>query len=590
MGVRDRIASAYLTVVSALSVIRPGGGGDAKLTVVVHEGKVGRHSQAKYLVTIRHGKEKKQTKKKRSDGLLWDHTADFSRWTPEDPLILKLRKAKRCKDTTIAKLSIDVAGALESADGLPNRWWYVMKRLDKSGRQKEDVFLQITVTVDGREAKKDPGRPAEDPASTAAQQKSQTTPELKASSPPPTSTTDPAASQLAAASTPDTTEKTSTKREDKPSHERRSSVSQKGEVGSRRSDRSRSTDISPTCAAGDVKPASATPPSNLPASFDTPDKTGASGHGEGDVKKGPECHHFRDKDGKVSEVLVPTAANCKDNIDSGRGHEGPVKSAPSKKTVTAAAQELPVSDIHQAGQKEAVTVSTDVDNDSGQAESATTKEEQQMPEPRMDPKDALTEMYLKNLKRILAQRDFPQHLVPRYAWMIEGLSKDTETAQPANSDKDKGGAGETASSTQGGGVALTPANPRNKNTDDPEFEKMMHVWSIEDLWDKFTKMRKSADELLAYAKSLQAKLSAAVPHVLAYPVIKKLLAHVPERTSYDLPDTEGLSLQDLEAIEDNLAKSLKEEKSRATYLRERFIDELCSVAMNEAPQILSKED
>ncbi|XP_078614524.1 uncharacterized protein LOC144883773 [Branchiostoma floridae x Branchiostoma japonicum] len=583
MGVRDRIASAYLTVVSALSVLRPGGGGEAKLSVVVHEGKVGRHSQAKYLVTIRHGKEKKHTKKRKSDGLLWGHVAEFSHWTPKDPLILKLRKAKRCKDATIAKLSIDVAAALESVDGLPNRWWYAMKRLDKSGRQKEEVFLQITVTVDGRQMKTDPAKPAEEPASTAAQEKSQTPPELKANSPPPTSTTGPAASQPVVVS--DEADKPSAKREDKASHDRHSSISQEEEAGSGR------PGISPPCAAGDVKPASSIPPSGPAASFDRPDKTGTSGHGEGDVKKGPECHHFRDKDGKVSDV--PTAADCHKctgNIDHERGQD-PAKSAPFKETALAAAQELPVSDIHQAGQKEVVTVSTDVDNDSGrsQADSAPTKEEQEMPEPRMDPRDALTEMYLKNLKRILAQRDFPQHLVPRYAWMIEGLSKDTEMDRPANSDTNTDGPGETSSSTQGGGVALTQANPRNKNTDDPEFEKMMHVWSIEDLWDKFTKMRKSADELLAYAESLRSKLSAAVPHVLAYPLIKNLIAHVPERTSYVVPDTEGMSLQDLQVIEDTLAKLLKEEKSRATYLRERFIDELCSVAMNEAPQVLSKE-
>ncbi|XP_078613138.1 uncharacterized protein LOC144882902 [Branchiostoma floridae x Branchiostoma japonicum] len=589
MGVRDRIASAYLTVVSALSVLRPGGGSEAKLSVVVHEGKVGRHSQAKYLVTIRHGKDKRHTKKRKSDGLLWDHVAEFCHWTPKDPLILKLRKAKRCKDATIAKLSIDVAAALESVDGLPNRWWYAMKRLDKSGRQKEEVFLQITVTVDGRQMKKDPAKPAEKLASTAAQ----TTPELKASSPPPASTTDPAASQPVVAS--DEADKPSAKREDKPSHERRSSVSQDGEVGSGRSD------ISPPCAAGDVKPASSPPPSIPPASFDTPDKTGTSGHGEGDVKASTECHHFRENDVEVPEVSTATDCHTSTgNIDHGRGQD-PAKSSPFKKTVAAAAQELPVSDIHQAGQKEVVTVSTDVDNDSGrrQAESAPTKKtamtrKQEMPEPRMDPKDALTEMYLKNLKRILAQREFPQHLVPRYAWMIEGLSKDTETAQPANSDTDTDGPGESASSTQGGGsgVSLTPDNthPRNKGTGDPEFEKMMHVWKIEDLWVEFTKMRKSADELFAYAESLQAKLSAAVPHALQYPAIKNLLAHVPERKTYDVPDTDGLSLQDLQVIEETLAKLLKEEKSRATYLRERFIDELCSVAMDEAPQILSKED
>ncbi|XP_078614284.1 uncharacterized protein LOC144883564 [Branchiostoma floridae x Branchiostoma japonicum] len=63
--------------------------------------------------------------------------------------------AKRCKDTTIAELPIDVAAALQSADGLPNRRWYSIKREDKSGRPKEDVSLQVTITVDGWEVKSD---------------------------------------------------------------------------------------------------------------------------------------------------------------------------------------------------------------------------------------------------------------------------------------------------------------------------------------------------------------------------------------------------------------------------------------------------
>ncbi|XP_078580784.1 uncharacterized protein LOC144864506 [Branchiostoma floridae x Branchiostoma japonicum] len=730
MGVRDRIASAYLTVVSALSVIRPSSKwwtSESKLNVVVHEGKVGRHSQAKYLVTIRHGREKKQTKKKKSDSLFWDYAAEFCNWKPKDPLILKLRKAKRCKDVTIAELSIDVAAALESADGLPNKWWYALKRIDKSGRQKEDVFLQITITVDGQHVKsgatQDPAKPAKETATTAAQEET----ELKANSAKSASTT----GQAAAVSTSDASEKTkredkqsydvrrssvsleeeadnsppsadikadtshrsrdktaevpqvpataghtggndpgrgaestglsekmkagqekrdpstelnevarvfkdvevtlaadncsgrgqyaakpgnesaaaaaqdkTSKTEDKTTPERRSSGSQEGETGT--SDSSRRTDTSPPSAAGDMtanKPASSISPDIPRASLFTPD-TGTSGHGEGDVKVVPECR--KDKAVEVSDV--PAAADCPTtcmgDVDSGRGQES-AKYARSKdkETVKMAAEDMPVPDLHKANQKERskdVEVFAGADRstehrDSGRgptAESASTKKTamtvgQEKPEPRMDPKDAMTEMYLRNLKRILARREFPQHLVPKYAWMTAALT-DTETDQPANSDTDTAGPGETA---QGGGEVLPTANehPEHKGKDDPEFEKMRHVWKIEDLWDEFTTMREQADELVAYAESLRAKLAATVPHVLQYPVIKNLAEYVPERKLYDLPDTEGLSMDELEDIKDNLAKLLKDEENRAKFLKKWYIEEMLRVAMEEAPQVLGPQ-
>ncbi|XP_035679843.1 uncharacterized protein LOC118418119 [Branchiostoma floridae] len=311
MGVFDKVASAYLTVVGALSVLRPSGKwwtSDSKISVIVHEGKVGRHSQGKYLVTVRHRKEKQQTKKRKSDGLTWEHAVQFSHWSPTDPLVLKLRKAKRCKDATIAKLSIDVAAVLESADGLPNKWWCAMERLDKGGHQKEDVFLQITVTVDGREVKSGATPdPAAETATTAAQEKPQTTPELKVNSPPSASTTGPAASQPATVSTSGaSSDKPTAKIADEPSHERRSSVSQEGETGM--SDRSCHAKTSSLSAAGDFtdgKPVSSiSPSSSTPAPLD---KTGTGGHGEGDAKVGSE-RLSHDKEVEVPQT-VPDAAD-----------------------------------------------------------------------------------------------------------------------------------------------------------------------------------------------------------------------------------------------------------------------------------------
>ncbi|XP_078590036.1 uncharacterized protein LOC144870167 [Branchiostoma floridae x Branchiostoma japonicum] len=159
MGVLDKAASAFLLVVHVLSLLRPGGkrqSGETKLSVTVHEGKVGRQSQGKYLVTMRHGKVKMQTAKKKSDALIWEHSTEFVPWSPTDQLVLKLRKAKRCKDTTVGELCIDVAAVLESVDGLPQKWWYIMDRPSKGGRRNEEVFLQVSVTLDGTEVKSQP--------------------------------------------------------------------------------------------------------------------------------------------------------------------------------------------------------------------------------------------------------------------------------------------------------------------------------------------------------------------------------------------------------------------------------------------------
>eukprot|EP00058_Branchiostoma_floridae_P002754 XP_002588242.1 hypothetical protein BRAFLDRAFT_86689 [Branchiostoma floridae] len=75
MGIIDKAVSAYLTVVHALSLLRPGGkrqSGQTKLNVTVHEGNVNRQSQGKYLVTMRHGK-KKVVRRGHRKGVTADH-------------------------------------------------------------------------------------------------------------------------------------------------------------------------------------------------------------------------------------------------------------------------------------------------------------------------------------------------------------------------------------------------------------------------------------------------------------------------------------------------------------------------------------
>ncbi|XP_035661768.1 uncharacterized protein LOC118406020 [Branchiostoma floridae] len=76
-------------------------------------------------------------------------------WSPTEELVLKLRKAKRCKDKTIGELCISVAAGLESVEGLPNKRWYGLGTTQKVRRKKNETFLQVSVSVDGQGMKTD---------------------------------------------------------------------------------------------------------------------------------------------------------------------------------------------------------------------------------------------------------------------------------------------------------------------------------------------------------------------------------------------------------------------------------------------------
>ncbi|CAH1241973.1 Hypp6454 [Branchiostoma lanceolatum] len=726
MGVLDWTASAFLTVVHTLSLLRPGGKrwtGEPKLNVTVHEGKVGRHSQSKYVVTLRHGKEKQQTKKKKSDGLVWEHAAVFSHWTPTDPLILKLRKAKRCKDATIAELPIDVAAALASVDGLPNRWWYAIERIDKGGRQKEEVFLQVTITVDGPGVKSGstqvPAKPGKEAATTAAPETPRSTAVVESessstsgltSSPPAsfhtpdqagtsghgegdveagperhsrdedvevsqvpstvlsptddkdsglgqdptrptkkekpecsaelkevtTVSTDVEVAQVPAAdsdsgrgqgpakppsesTTTVAQDKPSTKRGVEPSHGRRSSVSQEGETGT--SDSSRRTDVSPPSAAGDItdvkseQPLSSSLPPSQPASCDTPDQAGTRGRGEGDFKAGPE-RHSRDKD--VEAPQVPSAVDGHTgDIDSGRGQDS---NRPSEKTVMTAGPETPG---YPAELKGVTAVSTDVEavqvpspgdgptDPNRPPEKTIMTAWQENPEYSAELKEVTAVSTDVEAAQMPADVDSPvsssdserdqdpakpsnKNAVqqkPEVSEDVMSLPENEETDLPVNADSDvDADRPKTASSTQGGGVDLPTTNPspRHADADDPQYEEMMS--SIDDLWDDLLTKREYADELQTYAESLRSKLAATAPHVLNYTIIKNLAAQVPVCKSYDLPQTEGLSLRHLKDIQDTLAKLLKDEENHAWYLRKWYIEEMCKVALKEAPQVLGAQD
>eukprot|EP00058_Branchiostoma_floridae_P003505 XP_002588993.1 hypothetical protein BRAFLDRAFT_87462 [Branchiostoma floridae] len=162
-----------------------------------------------------------------------------------------------------------------------------------------------------------------------------------------------------------------------------------------------------------------------------------------------------------------------------------------------------------------------------------------------------------------------------------------QTEAPDNSGADTDS--QMTTSTQGGGASLTTTipSPIHKDAEDPQYEEVMS--SIDKLWADLRLERDYAEKLLAHADSLRSRLATTAPHVLRYPVIKNIIAAVPDRTSYELPDTQGLSLEQLQGIQKTITKSVQDEKERATYIKRWYWEELVRVALKEAPEVFGPE-
>ncbi|KAI8514867.1 hypothetical protein Bbelb_074580 [Branchiostoma belcheri] len=102
-------------------------------------------------------------------------------------------------------------------------------------------------------------------------------------------------------------------------------------------------------------------------------------------------------------------------------------------------------------------------------------------------------------------------------------------------------------------AATTPSSKR-KDAEDPQYEEVMSA--VDNLWSELRLERNYAETFLAHAESLQSKLATTTPKVLQYPVLKNIAAAVPDRTSYELPDTQELSLLELQGIKKTLSKLL----------------------------------
>eukprot|EP00058_Branchiostoma_floridae_P003561 XP_002589049.1 hypothetical protein BRAFLDRAFT_87522 [Branchiostoma floridae] len=542
MGVLDKAASAFLSVVHVLSVLRPGGkrqSGETKLSVTAHEGKVGRYSQGKYLVTMRHGKIKMQTSKKKSDALIWEHSTEFVPWSPTDQLVLKLRKAKRCKDTTVGELSIDVAAALESADGLPQKWWYIMDRPNKGGRRKEEVFLQVSVTLDGTEVNSQPtqnqvsDKPPEGTVEASAQGKPETPSEVQ---------------------NHQVSQETQADRPPDNSAEDSKQPSVAGDIADVKQDSSDTASTSDIADKFDTNEDRDVPPNDVHRSFGNTDVTPlqVSGAADGPVRELPKGQD----PAMTSEETVMTELQEKPELENDK--------------------------IKASQEKEPDAPSDNSGKDSSPPPAATGDAADVKAEPQTSSASGLpaTAPDTADKRPAAGEGDVSE----RHPSVVRG--EQTEALDNSGADTDS----QTTTSTEERGASLTTAilPPKHKDAEVPQFEEVMS--SVDKLWAELHLERDYAEKLLAHANSLRSRLATTAPHVLRYPVIKNIIAAVPDRTSYKLPDTQGLSLDKLQGIQRTLTKSVQDEKERATYIKRWYWEELVRVALKEAPGVFGPED
>ncbi|XP_066264207.1 uncharacterized protein [Branchiostoma lanceolatum] len=143
---------------------------------------------------------------------------------------------------------------------------------------------------------------------------------------------------------------------------------------------------------------------------------------------------------------------------------------------------------------------------------------------------------------------------------------------------------ENGKTTEGGGKVVPTAKQPSPQFTDPVCMDMMST--IHKLWAELLPKRAYSKELLDYASSLRSKLEAAAPHTRDNTILNNLAAKVPDYTHYELPEMHGLSLHELNQIHKTVVFLLEDEEKRATYIRRWVIDDICRVALEEAPQVL----
>ncbi|XP_078620862.1 uncharacterized protein LOC144887481 [Branchiostoma floridae x Branchiostoma japonicum] len=529
----DRDAGAFLACFQFLTLLRPGGRNretGTKISVGIHTVSVA--EKAKYRLVIRYGKKKRCTAWKKVATQDWDFTAEFADYVPEDRVRVELQKKKKCKVKTVGVTTADPTQALQTDK--PVRDWYIFDPPKKLFMDRNLCFLEATVAVNGPKVEQ---KTTEQKGTTTNPSEGNETPKDRSKS-----STGPNEHDVTIKTTCQT-------------------------VGADKLDKTGQGKPPPTASGDnpDKKPASSSPSAASSSPSSTTGHT-LTNNGEGDVKPIRIHRWFGFFTKKSSETTSsahegvttkPFEETKKETVASDDQQESPSDKKESALALKSASQPVEGQKPDKSGQDEP-KVSSSGDNLQCKSVSSSTDSSASSSQTLTATNKSLTNGEGDGERK----RERPS----RFRQVVGFMRK-----------KDNG---KTMSSAEGGGKAKQSP---------PQFTDpccMEVITSIYKLWKELLPKRAYSKELLDYANSLRSKLEAVAPHTRDNTVLNNLVAKVPDYTHYELPEMQGLSLYELNQIHKTVVFLLEDEEKRATYIRRWLIDDICRVALEEAPQVL----
>ncbi|XP_078682667.1 uncharacterized protein LOC144917033 [Branchiostoma floridae x Branchiostoma belcheri] len=122
-----------------------------------------------------------------------------------------------------------------------------------------------------------------------------------------------------------------------------------------------------------------------------------------------------------------------------------------------------------------------------------------------------------------------------------------------------------------------------QDSGEPDYRKVV-MSSIESLWEDLLAKKSYVQDILSYVDSLRAKLATVAPYVMEY--VMSLSEKVPDTAPYVLPETVGKSLEELKGIEKTLMTLVEQEEKRSVFVKTHYLEKICAIAVEEAPQVL----
>ncbi|XP_019637810.1 PREDICTED: uncharacterized protein LOC109480093 [Branchiostoma belcheri] len=530
-GLLRRGAAAFLVCFQTLALLTHGGRNresGTKISVGIHTVSVA--EKAKYRVVVRYKKRRRCTAWKKVATQDWDFTAEFAECAPQEMRKVKveLQKKKKCKEKTIGVTTLDPARALQpNAYGRPVKDWYVFDP-PKKGRPnnyKNVCCLEATVAVYG-------------PGKTTTQKTGSPTPK-------------PSVGKLRTkpVSATELREKYGTKK----------TTSQT--VGAKKLDKTNQGKPAAPSSGDNTKhkPASSSPS----AANGSPSSTATNG--AGDVKPSRFHRLFGSFTKKKSETTT--------SVDEG------ASTKPHEKTTGETV--VTEDQLERSSEKEETKLALKSVSQPVEGEKPDKSEQDKLPDKPSSGSVERTELKPASPSTTSTSAS-SSAATDKSLTNGEGDAKKRKSERPSRFRQLVGFI--TKKDDSKTTTAIPTAKPPPPQFTDPVCKEVM--LSIHTLWAELLPKRAHSKELLAYANTLMSKLEAAAPHTKDNTILKNLFARVPDYTHYELPEMAGLSLHELNQIQKTVVFLIEDEEKRTTYFRRWLIDDICRVALEEAPQIL----